>query len=335
MPIRTLDLPALQRRVQAAAASTSGATVTELLPLHGGASSLTFTASMQIEGTSSEIAVKVAPPGVAPVLNRDVLRQARVLRALASVPDVRVPEILFEDAGEPPDRPPFFAMSFIEGQSFEPALPEPGETPAESVLGARVLAAASMLGSLHRSRPSALGLVETTTTLTEEVGRWARLFETLSSEFTAPAAEAACGLVRSIPAEEQPVIVHGDFRLGNLLCDEAGVRAIIDWEIWTVGDPRLDLSWFLMYLDSSRLPFATAAPALPTPGDVVAAYAASRGDLPRDLEWFDVFSRYKRSAIAAQLSKHANRRGDAGSPRERLERTAAQALLGQVLGELH
>ena len=58
--------------------------------------------------------VKVAPPGKPPTLNRDVLRQANVIRALgpSAVP---VPEVLLEDAGDPPEVPPLFVMSFLDG----------------------------------------------------------------------------------------------------------------------------------------------------------------------------------------------------------------------------
>lgn len=48
------------------------------------------------------------------------------------------------------------------------------------------------------------------------------------------------------------VLRHGDFRLGNTLAKEGRVRAVIDWEIWTVGDPRVDLAWYLMSTHSSK-----------------------------------------------------------------------------------
>jgi aminoglycoside phosphotransferase (APT) family kinase protein len=75
--------------------------VADLRPLAGGASSLTFA------GTRGDdrVVVKVAPPGVAPILHRDVLRQSRILRALGPT-EVPVPEVLWEDPGDPPEVPP-------------------------------------------------------------------------------------------------------------------------------------------------------------------------------------------------------------------------------------
>ncbi|WP_236595339.1 phosphotransferase, partial [Mycobacterium intracellulare] len=47
----------------------------------------------------------------------------------------------------------------------------------------------------------------------------------------------------------QPGVVHGDFRLGNLLASGARINAVIDWEIWSIGDPRIDVGWFLINCD--------------------------------------------------------------------------------------
>src|SRR5262245_16939439 len=83
--------------------------------LAGGASSLTYSAGTP----GGRVVVKVAPAGVPPVLHRDVLRQARVLRALSTT-GVPVPEVLWQDPGDPPDVPPLFVMSFLPGTSLEP-----------------------------------------------------------------------------------------------------------------------------------------------------------------------------------------------------------------------
>jgi hypothetical protein len=57
------------------------------------------------------------------------------------------------------------------------------------------------------------------------------------------AVEAA--LLGSVPPPADPAIVHGDFRLGNALCMGGSVNVVIDWEIWSVGDPRVDLGWLV------------------------------------------------------------------------------------------
>src|ERR1700753_4457302 len=89
--------------------------VSAVTPLPGGASSLTYVGRC----ADRPVVIKAAPPGVQPIAHRDVLRQARVIRALATTP-VPVPEVLFDDPGDPPDVPPLFVLSFIDGISCEP-----------------------------------------------------------------------------------------------------------------------------------------------------------------------------------------------------------------------
>src|SRR6516225_2564329 len=99
-----LDLGELRRRLAAAG-------ITDVAPLAGGASSLTFCA----ERGGRAVVIKVAPPGVEPVAHRDVLRQARVIKALAATA-VPVPAVLWEDPGNPP----LFVMSHVDGECVEP-----------------------------------------------------------------------------------------------------------------------------------------------------------------------------------------------------------------------
>src|SRR3546814_4761075 len=70
------------------------------------------------------------------------------------------------------------------------------------------------------------------------------------------------------------VIVHGDYRLGNVLCLEDRVTAIIDWEIWALGDPRTDVTWLTFFTDEAAHPAAEPGPPSGMPGkkDLIAAY---------------------------------------------------------------
>src|ERR1700756_509255 len=89
--------------------------VSAVTPLPGGASSLTYV------GRCADRAgvVKVAPPGGEPIGHRDALRPGRVIRALATA-RVPVPEVLFDDPGDPPDVPPLFVMFRVDGTTYEP-----------------------------------------------------------------------------------------------------------------------------------------------------------------------------------------------------------------------
>lgn len=88
-------------------------------------------------------------------------------------------------------------------------------------------------------------------------------------------------------------------------------EAIIDWEIWSVGDPRVDLSWLTLFTDDARHPAAEPGePAgTPTRADVVRKYEEQRGVVMPDLEWFHALTRYKEAAATGLLLKRAAKNG--------------------------
>jgi aminoglycoside phosphotransferase (APT) family kinase protein len=247
--------------------------------------------------------IKVAPPGLEPVRNRDVLRQARAVKAAMTIPGVRVPTILFEDGGDPPETPPLFAMTFEPGECMEPIfdrspLPEP-----EAVRG-RALAAARMMGALHRADPAAAGLDEAPVSLKAEVDRWVRAFSTVDLAMKGRADEAAGLLFEQLPAEQAGVLLHGDYRLGNMLCRGGEVTALIDWEIWSISDRRLDLAWFLLHRDYRQNPHAAReAPGMPAAEELIGEYESAAGFSVVDLSWFEALVRFKQAAAGALIWK--------------------------------
>ena len=164
-------------------------------------------------------------------------------------PAVPVPEVLWEDAGDPPDVPPLFVMSFVEGTSLEPLFDLDGDVD-DPVVGERMRTAARTMAALHELEPEQLGLTgEPLVGPGEEVDRWSRLLETVDPALV-PGWEAVAAALRAgEPLALPGALVHGDFRLGNTLSVGARIAAVIDWEIWSLGDPRVDLGWFLANAD--------------------------------------------------------------------------------------
>jgi aminoglycoside phosphotransferase (APT) family kinase protein len=310
-----LDLQELlDRATLAADARWPGAAITRLEQLQGGVSSLTFAASLTGAGAGSHdrrVVVKVAPPGLAPVRNRDVLRQARVLRALTGAPGVRVPEILIEDGGPPP----FFVMSFVEGDSYEPKLGLAASPPRPEVVDRRARAAARMLARLQSLQPGAFGLGdEPVIGPAEELDRWRQLFATCPDDLRPREQELYEALAASVPAAAEARILHGDYRLGNMQFAGDRLAAIIDWEIWSLGDPRHDLAWLLAYADPAQRfreeldePNRIAAQGMPGQDELVDEYVAVRPVDLDGLDWFLACCHYKIASTTAALSKR-NRR---------------------------
>jgi aminoglycoside phosphotransferase (APT) family kinase protein len=310
------------------AAWCPGAGIGGVRPLEGGKSSLTYRVDLE---SGDPIVVKMAPPGLPPTRNRDVLRQARVQHAVAGTGRAPVAAVCFTDPGAPPEVPPLYAMEFAAGESFEPLLDARDELPQAATIRARQLAAARALAGLHSIEPAAVGLDgEPEVTLAEEVERWVRIFETVPDDLREGYRSPADVLLAALPAPVPTTVVHGEYRLGNLLARDDEIVAIIDWELWTREDPRVDLSWFLSYLDANEQPSAIRAtpPGMPTRAEVLAAYEDAAGAPVAALEWFDAHARFKMAAIAALVNKH-NRRRERPDP----EQEALVPVIGRLLDE--
>src|SRR5439155_14167929 len=180
-----LDIEDLRGRAAAAAQRWApGCHLEGVTFLPGGTVSLVYTATVRGGRDGVErMVLKVAPPGLPPVRNRDVLRQARCIDALSRVPGVAVPQILFSDAGEPPDVPPFFATPFLAGECVEPLLVAPRDPVPEEIARARALAGVDILVAMRSAPIDSLGLGdEPVTSPADEVRRWVRTLETVPDD---------------------------------------------------------------------------------------------------------------------------------------------------------
>jgi aminoglycoside phosphotransferase (APT) family kinase protein len=160
-----------------------------------------------------------------------------------------------------------------------------------------------------------VGLEEETLTLDQELDRWRQLFGTAGDELRGNERLLAQALAQRIPAAVPPRILHGDYRMGNMQFDGARLAAIIDWEIWSVGDPRIDLAWLMMFADPVQQRVShrdaanqAAADAMPPPNALLDEYlTTAESDEPADMPWFHAFVCYKLGAAMAVLAKR-NRR---------------------------
>ncbi|WP_405988728.1 phosphotransferase family protein [Streptomyces sp. NBC_00986] len=326
MSVAATNSPALLRELTDRTAAVvggwiPGATVDGVEPLTGGTSSLTYVAALAgVPAGYERVVLKVAPPGLAPVRNRDVLRQARLMAALAGQPGVRVPKVLFCDAGAPPAVQPFVAMELVPGECVEPVLVPRGTlTPGQ--VRSRALDAARMLADLHRVDPLRTALAaEPVMTLDAEIDRWTRAFSTVPDDLSAGHEAVADRLHATLPAAMTPVFTHGDYRLGNTLCAAGSVTSIIDWEIWSLGDPRVDMTWLTFFTDEARHPAALSdePTGMPAKAELVAAYEELRGEPLRDLSWFEALTKYKESAATALLIKRGRKSGQLNAMHRRM-----------------
>jgi streptomycin 6-kinase len=255
--------------------------------------------------------VKAVPPGSRAVGRNDVLRQSHILSALAGR-DVPVPRVIASEAEEPA----WFAMEFAEGAALEPVLETASVLPVEAARR-RMLTAAAVLGRLHATPLTDLavrlravgGELPAAADPADELERWTRTMHAVPEELRPGSAELLAALAASVPPPVAPVLVHGDFRLGNLMFAGETPTALVDWEIWGVGDPRVDLGWFGVFTDGSQFPgIGRAIPELPTEHELAATYREARGTdggTATDVGWFRALGRMKMAAIMGHnLRRH-------------------------------
>ena len=177
--------------------------------------------------------VKTIPKGLTAVRNRDIVRQGTLMAALHAH-GLEVPEVIAIDPGDPPESPPVMVTSFVEGDSFDPTSPNAAQesAPSAAETAARALAAMGLLARIQHVTATELGIdAGAERSISSELAHWSRAFET-TSYAEDPIVTRTRGLLEStIPAEGRRVLVHGDYRLGNMLCTGASIRAVIDWEI--------------------------------------------------------------------------------------------------------
>ena len=170
--------------------------------------------------------------------------------------------------------------------------------------------AARTLAALHRFLPPAASVAgEPVTGPGDEVDRWSTLLSTVDQALVRGWEDVAGTLRTSVPVADPATIVHGDFRLGNLLAVGDRIAAVVDWEIWSVGDPRVDLGWFLLNSDPGTYRRPTRySGSTPPIAELRAVYVDSLGREVRDWRWFVALASFKSAATWSLIVKHNRRR---------------------------
>jgi aminoglycoside phosphotransferase (APT) family kinase protein len=308
VPIDEKDL--YERAVSALSAASPGTELGPLVHLQGGSSSITYWAECASPAASQKVVLKVAPAGLEPTKNRDVLRQARLQRALQDT-GVPCPRVLAEHRGSPPEVPPFYVMTFEDGDCVEPnSLPEAGAMPPDEVRR-RELDAARILGVLHALEPETLGLGdEPEVTPVQELARWSQSLAACDEDLRPGYEEVRDRLAAGVPPRDRSSLIHGDFRLGNTLSAGTRVVSVIDWEIWARSDPRVDVAWFLMMCNPDRELGRRTSAGMPGNAELLDVYQSARDAELTDMSWFHALVRYKQAAIVALIMRNARRRGE-------------------------
>lgn len=221
----------------------AGADLTARL-IAGGKSNLTYEVS---DGRSAWI-VRRPPLGHVLATAHDMAREYRVMSALRGT-GVPVPTTYALCEDEAVLGAPFYVMELVSGRPYRYAtdLAALGEARTRTISEALV----DTLVDLHHVEPDAVGLGDVGRPdgfLDRQVRRWRKQLDASYTRDLPVADELYERLAGSVPAGSMVGIVHGDFRLDNVLVDDLDrMAAVIDWEMATLGDPLTDLALMLVY----------------------------------------------------------------------------------------
>jgi aminoglycoside phosphotransferase (APT) family kinase protein len=246
----------------------------------GGRSNLTY----EIRDGERSWVLRRPPLGHVLATAHDMGREYRVMSALAGT-GVPVPVTYALCTDDAVLGAPFYIMEKVEGTPYRSAT-------ELALLGPERVHAISQrlvdtLVALHEVDPAEVGLADFGRSdgfLERQIRRWSTQLEASRSRDLPAADELRDLLASNVPAQSAPGIVHGDYRLDNVLFDQSDrPAAIIDWEMATIGDPLTDLALLVVYQKLGRLAGgdavtdAATAPGFLSEGEVRDRYVSSGG----------------------------------------------------------
>ena len=274
-----------------------------VLQFRGGQSNPTF----HISTAEREYVLRKKPPGKLLPSAHAIDREYRVLNALLDS-GVPVPRVLHYCENDAVIGTPFYVMEYLPGRILrDPLLPDMDPAEREAIYDAMN----DTLGRLHNLDWKAIGLEDygkPDNYIARQVALWSRQYEA-SRTGDVPAMDQLMNwLPENIPADDSTSIVHGDFRLENLMFDaeEPKVIAVLDWELSTLGHPLGDLAFNCMtyhlscdnklargFVGADIVPLG-----IPSEEDYVSAYSERTGRAGIvDWAFFMAFSLFRTAAI--------------------------------------
>ena len=262
--------------------------------------------------------LRMPPPGAPPDRDKGILREWRIIEALDGT---EVPHTAA--VGVCPDASvlgrPFYLMGFVDGWSPMDLAGGPWPAPFDTDVPARRELAyqlAEGIGLLSKVDWKAKGLNDLGRPdgfHERQVDRWTGFFERIKGREIDGLDAATEWLRAHRPLDFIPGLMHGDYQFANVMYQDgapAKLAAIVDWEMGTVGDPKLDLGWMVQSWPEKDEPSAMSyvdMSGMPSRTEVVDHYAKVSGRQVDDLDYYLVLAKWK---LAIVLEQGFQRAGD-------------------------
>lgn len=268
----------------------------------------------------------------------DMGREFRVISALAPT-TVPVPAPVLACADPQVIGAAFYLMEFVAGRILDSAAEV--QTVSMAQAGTAGEALVDTLVELHSIDPAAVGLAgfgRPEGYLGRQVDRWHRQWLSSTIEIDPahidPVYDAVqARLAQTMPESGPAAIVHGDYRLTNVILDEQLTRvlAVLDWEMATLGDPLTDLGLMAVYhqlatSQASVMPIMRSDKGFLTAEQLLARYASSSGRDLSGLRWYVAFGYYKLAVISQGIAARHAQGKTVGEGFESIVSTVAQLL---------
>jgi long-chain acyl-CoA synthetase len=265
--------------------------------IEGGRSNLTYVVS---DGTT-KLVVRRPPLGNIVPTAYDVAREHKIIQALSAT-TIPVPRPFALCTDHAVIGAPFVLMEFVTGTSYRT------DAQLDSLGAERTRAIAEhlvdTLVDLHALDPVAVGLSALGRAdgfVLRQLQRWTSQLNGMRTRDVSGLRTLAQRLAASVPDSGAGTIVHGDYRLDNVLVDNDRIAAVLDWEMSTLGDPLTDLAILIAYGQAVSAGVGIAvgsAPGYPSAADIAERYARRSGADIAALPWYLGFAFFKLAVIA-------------------------------------
>ncbi|HET6601830.1 MAG TPA: phosphotransferase family protein [Gaiella sp.] len=284
----------------------------------GGGSNFSFL----LERGGERFVLRRPPRPPLPPSAHDMVREARLQLALAPQ-GIRLPPILAVCEDEGVLGVPFYVMRFLDGHVVTDRLPPGLDDPAaRGRLGDELIVALVEIHAADVSDPALAAFARPGSYLERQVRRFSQLWEINATREISAVVEVGTRLADELPQPLPDTVVHGDYRLGNLMVERARpdrVQAVLDWEMGAIGDPRADLGYLLAtYTEPGGGPSplgvspVTALEGFPTKAELVACYEERSGREVGPLGWFEALALWK-AAVFCEAIYGRFTRGELGA----------------------
>jgi aminoglycoside phosphotransferase (APT) family kinase protein len=276
-----------------------GAGDVDVSPLGEGHSNVTYL----VRRNGAEVVLRRPPRGPLPPSAHDVLREARVLSALAG--RARVPAVLAVCDDTAVIGAPFYVMGKVEGHVVTRTIPPALDTPENRRrMGEDLVDALVEVHAVDWRAAGLDGFGKPTGYLERQLRRFLGLWEHNRTR-EIPAVESVGEWLRAnLPESGPATVVHGDYRLGNTMmapAPPAHLVAIFDWEMATIGDPLADLGYMCtLWVDRNdptgnmfELSGVTREEGFPLREELIARYEERSGRSMTDIRWYRTLALWK------------------------------------------